>query len=74
MNWNYLQEWAMSIVFFSPGLIVLALALFALPMAKSRQGVASAEETASGKARTVQLQSLAGSMSPPGDEVAEESA
>lgn len=73
MNWNYLQEWLMSVVFFSPGLIVLALALFALPVATSRQGVADAEETASGKARASRRQ-LPGSVSSPGDEVAEESA
>jgi hypothetical protein len=64
MNWNYLQEWVMAIVFFSPGLIVLALALFALPVAKSsRQGIADTEETASGKALGARRQLLQGRVS-----------
>lgn len=74
MNWNYLQEWAMSMVFFAPGLVILALALFALPLAKTRQTAQEREETASGKARALHIHSRQAHLSPPGDDVAEESA
>ncbi len=67
MNWSYLQQWAMSMVFFAPALIILALALFALPLAKQPKKVLEAERN-----RVMQLKPS--HAVPSSDDVAEESA
>ncbi len=65
MNLNYLQEWAMSMVFFAPALIILALALLSLPLAKQPKSVTESE-----RGRVMQLKPS--HAAPSGDEVAEE--
>ncbi len=64
----------MSMVFFAPALIILALAILALPLAKGNQFTAAAEKQAAAlKGRTVSIQVKAQHL-PPGEEVAEETA
>ena len=72
MNWCYLQEWAMSLIFFAPALVILALTLMALPLAKGAQFTANAERAAA-KSRPLSLH-VKSHASPPGEEVAEETA
>ena len=56
MNWNYLQEWAISLMFFAPALVILALAILALPLAKGNQFTAAAEKLAAAKrSRNVEI-------------------
>ncbi len=37
MNWNYLQEWGMSMLFFAPGIIIMGLAVLVMPLGKAKK-------------------------------------